>query len=95
MGGEAGLPLDYRLEQNYPNPFNPQTTITFALPRASMVRLTVSDLLGREVGTITEGYRTAGVHQVVFANPRLASGMYFYRLEAGARRFVKKMMLLR
>jgi photosystem II stability/assembly factor-like uncharacterized protein len=74
--------VSYILEQNYPNPFNPSTTITFELPMASVVRLSVYDILGREVSVLVDERRDAGVHEVKFDGSRLASGVYFYRLQA-------------
>jgi len=82
-GRPDGLPTSFTLEQNYPNPFNPSTTITFELPKASMVRLTVYDMLGREVAVIVNERRDAGVHEVRFDGSGLSSGVYLYRLQAG------------
>ena len=79
----ANTPLRFNLEQNFPNPFNPSTTIKFELPRASQVNLSVYDILGREVSLLVNGKREAGVHEVKFDGSNLASGVYFYRLQAG------------
>ncbi len=89
------LPAEFRLEQNYPNPFNPSTTIGYILPHAAPVRLTVYDLLGREVANLVEGVQPAGHHQVVWDAGELKSGVYFYVLEAGEFRQIRKMILLR
>jgi hypothetical protein len=87
-----GLPADFALRQNYPNPLNPSTTITYELPRASGVRLSVFDMLGREVSVLVNERREAGVHKVRLDASRLASGVYIYRLQAGgfaqSRKFV-------
>lgn len=80
---DAGVPKNYSLDQNYPNPFNPTTTIGFALPEASKVLLSVYDVTGRLEVTLVDGYRNAGIHEVTFDATDLASGIYFYRLEAG------------
>lgn len=86
---------DFRLDQNYPNPFNPSTTIQFALPSAMQVKLTVFDILGREVTTLLNAKMNEGLHNVTFEASRYASGVYFYRLEAGDKVFQHKMMLVK
>jgi len=83
------------LEQNYPNPFNPSTTITYALPKSSDVRLSVYDILGREVSVLVNERRDAGVHEVKFDGTNLASGVYMYRIQAGGFVQVKRLLLLR
>jgi hypothetical protein len=83
IGGRTGeMPISFFLAQNYPNPFNPSTTIKFDLPTSSRVRLTVYDMLGREVAVLVNERRGAGVHEVRFDGSNLASGVYFYRLTA-------------
>jgi hypothetical protein len=84
-----------RLAQNYPNPFNPTTTIEYALPRPSNVRLEVLDVLGQRVATLVVGEQAAGNHQVVFDAGRLASGVYLYRLQSGGFVQVRRLMVLR
>ena len=92
-GGRVAL--DFRLEQNYPNPFNPSTTIRYELPMSSMVRLSVSDILGRKVSVLVNERKDAGVHEVRFDGSNLASGVYFYRLQAGDVVQTKRLLLLR
>ncbi|HET6566936.1 MAG TPA: alpha-amylase family glycosyl hydrolase [Rhodothermales bacterium] len=92
-GGE--LPAQLALEQNYPNPFRQATTLAFSLPRPEHVRLAVYDVLGRQVAVLQDGQLAAGHHQVDFEADGLASGMYFYRLEAGDRVVTKRMLLVR
>jgi glycosidase len=75
-------PSVFVLHQNYPNPFNPGTTIRFELPKTSHVTLTVYDILGREVSVLLDESRNAGVHELQFDASGLASGIYFYRLQA-------------
>jgi hypothetical protein len=75
------LPAVYQLRQNYPNPFNPSTTITFELPKSSVVRLSVYDILGREVSVLVNERREAGVHEVKLDTRGLSSGIYFYRMQ--------------
>lgn len=79
----APLPLTPVLDQNYPNPFNASTTITFTLPDARSVTLTVYDLLGREVQILVNGETIEGSHNVTFDGTDFPSGIYFYRIEAG------------
>ncbi|TKJ38521.1 hypothetical protein CEE37_12195 [candidate division LCP-89 bacterium B3_LCP] len=89
------MPETYSLEQNYPNPFNPLTTIGFALPEAGRVQLAVYNMLGRQVAQLVNGYREVGYHEFTFDGSGLASGMYFYRIEAGDFTAVKKMVLVK
>ena len=89
---EGELPEMFTLRQNYPNPFNPSTTIKYVLPKSSEVRLSVFDMLGREVSVLVDERREAGVHGVEFDGSGLAGGVYVYRLSAGefvqAKKFV-------
>ena len=91
----SNIPETYTLEQNYPNPFNPTTTIKFALPKNSNVKLVVYDILGRVVTKLIDGNFTAGYHKVQFNASNFASGVYFYRIEADNFVNVKKLMLLK
>jgi M6 family metalloprotease-like protein len=77
-----GLPSAFALDQNYPNPFNPSTTIRYRLPVASDVRLTVYDILGREVTRLLEGRQSAGSQSAVWDGSGSSSGLYFCRLDA-------------
>jgi hypothetical protein len=89
-------PGQFALEQNYPNPFNPSTTINFTLGKASNVKLSVYNLLGQKVATLVDSRMNAGRQSVVFDASRYASGVYFYRLDAGSNfNSVKKMLLLK
>ncbi|MFZ4621455.1 MAG: carboxypeptidase regulatory-like domain-containing protein [Bacteroidota bacterium] len=88
-------PVNYVLEQNYPNPFNPATTISFSLPNSGNVSLKVYNVVGQEVVSLVNGYKTVGQYTVSFNASSLSSGVYFYRLEAGSYNVVKKMMLLK
>jgi Secretion system C-terminal sorting domain len=80
---------------NYPNPFNPTTTITYEIPKDGFVTLKVYDILGREVATLVNEFKTAGKYYVNFNAGNLASGMYFYRFKSGSYISTKKMMLLK
>lgn len=89
------IPAQFVLNQNYPNPFNPQTTIRFGLPVFSVVTLNVFDLLGRSVATLVDGSLPAGYHSIEFDGSRFASGIYFYKIDAGEFHQVRKMMLIK
>jgi hypothetical protein len=95
VSDETIVPTHYSLEQNFPNPFNPSTTINISLPKASIVRLTIYNILGQKIATLADTYREAGSHQFTFDAAQCASGVYFYRLEAGTFISQKKMLLLR
>jgi endoglucanase len=87
--------LTYRLMQNYPNPFNPSTTFSFTLPATSLVLLRVYDVYGREAAVVFSGEMSAGTHKAEWSAAQFASGVYFYRLQAGAYSETKSMMLLK
>lgn len=89
------VPEGYSLEANYPNPFNPSTNITFSIPQAQHVSLTVHDALGREVATLVDADLGAGSHTVTFDAKNFASGVYVYRIRAGDFVQEKKMQLVK
>ena len=94
------LPSGYGLEQNYPNPFNPSTSIEFSLPSKSHVKLEVYNLLGRKIASIADRFFESGTHTVNwdgknFSGEQAASGIYFYRMEAGQFDLTRKMILLK
>ncbi len=92
---EASVPIAYRLEQNYPNPFNPSTTIHYALPERSTVSLTIYNSLGEKVSILVEEAQEPGYHDVKFDGTALASGVYFYRIQAGDYVATKKLILMK
>jgi hypothetical protein len=94
VGDEPLLATEFRLAQNYPNPFNPSTTISFTLSKTSSVNLTVYDMLGREVSVLVNEKKDAGVYETKFNGAGLASGVYYYRLNAGGYVETRKMLLL-
>ncbi len=88
-------PTKFKLEQNYPNPFNPSTNLSFVIGHLSLVTLKIYDILGREVATLINEKKTAGVYKISFDASNLASGIYFYQLKAGSYIQTKKMVLLK
>jgi len=92
---QAGVPHGYVLSQNYPNPFNPSTTISFSVPRADNVMITVFDILGKEIATVVNERLEAGRYTVAFSAQSLPSGLYFYHMRAGSFSETKKMTLVR
>jgi hypothetical protein len=100
VGSICDLPLAFRLDQNFPNPFNPTTLINYQLSSESGVKIRVYDVLGREIAVIVDERQQAGVHSVSFHATNLASGVYFYRIEAKGNSGVsfvstRKMMLVK
>lgn len=91
----AIVPQCFSVEQNYPNPFNPTTRIAYDLPVAGHVKMSVFDVVGREVATPVDEEQQPGFKSVEFASTRFASGVYFYRLSAGTFISTKKMMVLK
>jgi hypothetical protein len=85
----------FDLQQNYPNPFNPSTKISYSLKNNGAVRLSVFDIMGREVKVLVNSVQTAGQHEVTFKGDGLASGIYFYTLQTGSNVMTKKMALLK
>jgi photosystem II stability/assembly factor-like uncharacterized protein len=92
---EIGVPKKFNLSQNYPNPFNPVTKINFELPRTSKVKLFVYDITGKLASELINEQRAAGYYTVGFNGSNLASGTYFYALEADDFKSVKKMILVK
>jgi len=76
------IPTKYELSQNYPNPFNPSTMIRYALPFESKVTLKIFDVLGREITTLVNQTKKAGIHSLEFNASNLSSGVYFYAIRA-------------
>ena len=98
-GLEASLPQHFALQQNYPNPFNNSTLIRFALPQSGRISLAVYNLLGQRVATLAEGVQAAGFYAVEWdgrsrEGAALATGVYFYRLQAGEQTRSRKLLLL-
>ena len=96
------LPKQFELQQNYPNPFNPTTIIRFRIvpqgsfrTNAGLVTLKVYDVLGRRVATLVDKVEQPGNYAVQFNGARFASGVYFYRLDAGGKIIAHKMVLIK
>jgi hypothetical protein len=94
------LPSEFAAYQNYPNPFNPITQVKFDLPVNSHVKLEIFNVLGQKVATVIEADMEAGFRSVVWngtddGGHQVASGIYFYKLQAGDHTFTRKMMMLK
>jgi hypothetical protein len=90
-----GNPNSYELNQNYPNPFNPSTKISWQSPVGSWQTLKVYDVLGKEVATLVNEFRTAGSYEIEFNAVQLSSGVYFYKLSTGSFTQTKKLILMK
>jgi len=95
ISNNSGIPDEYKLEQNYPNPFNPTTVISYQIPQQGFVTLKIFDVLGKEVATLVNEEKPAGVYEVSFNAVDLASGVYIYRMKVNDFIQSKKMVLLR
>ncbi|MCH7783696.1 T9SS type A sorting domain-containing protein [candidate division KSB1 bacterium] len=84
-----------RNSQNYPNPFNPVTTISYQLPEASTVTLTVFNTAGQEVALLIDGQVSAGFHSIQWDASDMASGIYFYQIQAGNFTDMKRMVVIK
>jgi hypothetical protein len=93
--GNQNIPGQFALAQNFPNPFNPSTIIRYGLPARSRVKLTVFNTLGQQVRALVNESQEAGSYEVRFDATGLASGMYFYRLQAGDFMATKRLLILR
>jgi hypothetical protein len=91
----SDAPKTFVLNQNYPNPFNPSTNISFVLPKASKVDLTVYNMLGQKVRTLISSNLTSGTHSVKFDARNLASGIYLYQLKTPTSTLTQRMVLVK
>ena len=97
---EAAIPGVFALHQNYPNPFNPVTTIRYDVPEQSHVTMDIYNLLGQRVATLVNGIQEPGYHAIMWNGTNMhgaamSSGMYFYHIQAGDFRAVKKLILVK
>lgn len=89
-------PLTFSLAQNYPNPFNPATQIKFTLPQNTFVTIKLFNALGQEVAVLLNNeFKDAGSYSAMFDGTNFASGIYFYSIEAGTYKDIKKMVLIK
>ncbi len=93
--GRSQIPKSFGLSQNFPNPFNPVTSISYQLPQATHVTLTVYNVTGQEVAKLVNEARPAGFHNVQWDARNVASGTYFYRIVAGNFTELKKMVVIK
>ena len=89
------VPHQFSLYQSYPNPFNPTTQIRYDVPARSYVLIRIFDMLGRQVTTLVNEEKGAGQYTVTWNAKNAATGIYWYRMEAGAFSSVRKMLLLK
>jgi len=96
LSAENKIPLTgYVLHQNYPNPFNPLTTITFSLPYATDIAVSVFNVAGQKIHELFKGKKTRGIHSLIWDAQGLASGVYFIRLDAAQISLIKKCVYLK
>jgi hypothetical protein len=95
VSNATSSPSRYNLSQNYPNPFNPSTTIEYQVPASAHVTLRVFDVVGREVATLVNEQQAVGNYSVRFNQPTNASGIYYYRLQAGSFVETRKMIVMK
>ncbi len=86
---------DFNLYQNYPNPFNPTTTINYSLSKKQNVRISVFNLMGKEIAELVNGSKNPGEHKILFDGSKLASGIYYYKIEINGSGKFRKMILLK
>jgi len=89
------VPDKFSLHQNYPNPFNPATTIKFDIRTAAFTKLTVFDVLGREIQTLVNEVLKTGSYSLVLDGSEYNSGVYFYRLASGDFTETKRMLMVK
>jgi len=92
---DQNFPNEFSLNQNYPNPFNPITNIEFSIPKTEFVTLKIYNLLGQKVSTLVSEKMKPGKYTYTWDAERLATGIYFYKLEAGEKTQIKKMILMK
>ncbi|MCX6150335.1 MAG: ice-binding family protein [Ignavibacteriales bacterium] len=88
-------PLEYVITQNYPNPFNPTSAIRYAIPKIDFVKISIYDMLGKEIKVLVNEEKTPGNYEIIFDAKELASGIYFYKINAGEFSQIKKMILMK
>jgi flagellar hook assembly protein FlgD len=96
----SGIPMVYELSNNYPNPFNPSTTIGYAIPHIGVVSIDVYDILGHQITTLLSKTMPAGYYEVSWDGRdqygrSVSTGIYFYTLNTGKTRIVKRMLFIK
>jgi hypothetical protein len=91
----ADIPTVFKLHDNYPNPFNPSTIIKYDIPKSSHVKITIYDMLGKEVGILVNQDKTAGFYEIQWDARNYSSGAYIYKMETDSYTEIKKMMLIK
>jgi len=92
---QAQVAKSFGLSQNYPNPFNPVTTIPYSLKTSGKVRLSVYDMMGKEIAVLVDGIRPAGSYTAAFSGSNLSSGIYFCKLQTADNVMTTKMTLVK
>ena len=87
--------MSYSISSIYPNPFNPETTIEYVIPTDEMVSVSIYDLQGRMVTSLSNGVQSAGYHSITWNASEMPTGLYFVRLVAGSYRETQKIMLIK
>ena len=87
------IPENFKLHQNYPNPFNPTTTISFDIPKDTHVRVNVYNISGSMIAPLMDSYLSSGQYSLKFNASKLASGIYYYELNTGEFKDVKKLIV--
>jgi len=88
-------PGEFKLYQNYPNPFNPSATISFSIPKGSLMKLKIYDITGREIKTLVNEFKNSGTYEISFNGSGLTSGVYFYKLQADNFSETRQMILIK
>jgi hypothetical protein len=89
------MPDQISLFPNYPNPLNPTTTVSFSLPKSTSMKLSIFDITGRTVKTLSDEMMPAGEHQIAFDGTDLPSGIYLASLQAAGKTMTRKIVLLK
>jgi hypothetical protein len=92
---ETAIPVAFNLERNYPNPFNAYTIIKYQLPEESHVIIDIYDILGRKICRLTDEYKQAGYHQIVWHASDIPSGVYFYHIDTDQYAETRQMVLIK
>lgn len=95
VNGNNSIPSKFSLSQNYPNPFNPVTNINYSIPQSTFVKISIFDVLGREVSAPVNEFKQAGSYEINFNAENFSTGIYYYRINAGEFTDTKKMILIK